>query len=111
MAKLRARRGEVIHSVELSQREVNAIFYALEASREADDTYDVETHDYLEEVFGELWCENEELDIDEEGGPEEYSGYLTTVCVRDRDTNDAVINFSEALEKDRASHGLTDNEE
>jgi len=109
MAKLRSRTGEIIHYIDFTQREINAIFYALEAASENEDTYDVETHDCLEEFFGALWVEGEEEEEDSEEGPEAFSGYLTTTSVRDSDTQDTVLDFSEALARDRESHGIDED--
>jgi len=107
MARLRSKTGEIIHYIDFTQREINAVFYALEAATENEDTYDVETHDGLEEFFGTLW--NDEEEEAEEEGPEAFSGYLTTTSVRDSDTQDTVLDFSEALTRDRESHGIDED--
>jgi len=101
MAKIkRTKDGEVIYNMDLTQDEVNAISYALEISSECEDTYDVDTHDYLQEFFAEMWQE----DFDEEEGPADFSGYSTSIVEVDNDTQSVVLDFQERLTKIRQAH-------
>lgn len=56
-----------------------------------------------EPEFGMDW------DVEDEEGPDMYSGYLTTTSSRAMYEQDIVEEFEEALAKDRASHGIFDD--
>jgi hypothetical protein len=100
MAKIRKTSdGEVIYTMDLTKEEVHAISYALDIASEVDDTYDVETHDYLQEFFGEMW----DGGYDEEG-PEEFSGYSTSISLMEEDAQGVILDFNEKLTKHREAH-------
>lgn len=106
MAKIkRTKDGEVIYNVDLTQDEINAISYAMDVATESDDTYDVDTHDYLQEFFAEMWA-GDYLGDDE--GPSEYSGFGTSIAVIEEDTQSVVLNFNELRNKDKEAHGFED---
>jgi len=106
MLRMSYKDGEYIVSG-LTQDHVNAISYSLDLASQEDDTYDVDSHDDLEEFFARIWEEPEDLPEGESGeeGPEEFSGYLTTSSIRDTDEQLTLLDFQEALEKNRASQG------
>lgn len=89
----------------LDQDHVNGIVYALESAAENDDMYDDLVHEELEYAFSDLYTE-----IEEEEGPEEYSGYLTSASNRAIDESNVVLGFAEALERDRQAHGLYEDD-
>lgn len=99
MARIRRTKdGEKVYNMDLTQDEVNAISYALDIALEYDDTYDVDTHDYLQELFAEMW----EGDFEE--GPEQFSGYSTSISLIEEDTQGVVLDLNERIRKNKEAH-------
>lgn len=90
----------------LDQDHINGIVFALEQSSEFDEVYDELVHEELEFAFSDLYMEVEE----EESGPEDYSGYLTSASARAIEESNVVLSMSDYLERDRQAHGYTEDE-
>lgn len=104
MAKIkRTSDGEVIYTMDLTQDEVHAISYALDVASEIEDTYDDDTHYYLQDFFGDMW-QGDYDGFEDDAGPEEFSGYSTSITIIEEDTQGVILDFNEKLAKHREAH-------